>query len=123
MKIWTLDEFKEYQKEQKKKRPKYRNVKTIFNDIKFHSKKEANRYRDLLMLQKMGEISNLKTQVPYTISVKGVKICKYVADFAYIDTSCGGSITVEDCKGFKTQVYKLKKKLMKSIHGIELLET
>ena len=66
-----------------------------------------------------GIISDLRLQVPYVITVNGLKICKYVADFVYIDK---GYEVVEDVKGMKTPTYNLKKKLMKAVHGIEIQE-
>lgn len=95
----------------------------------FDSKKEADRYEELKLLEKAGEISHLRTQVPYLIAVNDVSVCKYVADFVYNDWSRkhGGTPArvevVEDCKGFRTQVYRLKKKLMLAVHGITIKET
>jgi hypothetical protein len=51
---------------------------------------------------------------------KGERECKYIADFVYRDRD--GNRVVEDCKGFRTPVYKLKKKLMLHVHGIRIVE-
>jgi len=59
-------------------------------------------------------------QVNYPIEHKDIKICSYRADFVYVQ---GGKTITEDCKGFRTDVYLLKKKLMKAFYGIEILET
>lgn len=102
-----------------KARAKYLNKKTVVDGIKFDSKREATRYSVLKIMQAAGIISDLRLQVPYVINVNGLKICKYVADFVYIDK---GREVVEDVKGMKTPTYNLKKKLMKAVHGIEIQE-
>lgn len=99
---------------------KYRAKKTTLDGIKFDSKKEADRYWELKILQKQNKIRNLKLQVPYLIAVNNQNICKYIADFVY-DDSQGNSI-VEDVKGVATPAYKLKKKLMKAVYGINISE-
>ena len=102
-----------------KARAKYRNKKTVVDGIKFDSQREATRYSVLKIMQAAGVISDLRLQVPYVITVNGLKICKYVADFVYVDR---GREVVEDVKGMKTPTYNLKKKLMKAVHGIEIQE-
>lgn len=99
---------------------KYRNRPTIINGKWFASKKEAKRYQELCLLQKAGEISHLKIQVPFPIVICGEKICKYIADFTYQLPS--GKLVVEDAKGFKTPIYKLKKKLMWIFLKIDIKE-
>ena len=101
---------------------KYGNVKTVIDGIKFDSKKEAKRYGELMLMQKTKQIYGLKTQVKYDIVINDVKVCRYVADFTY---KCANTdtLTTEDVKGFKTGIYRLKKKLMKAVFGIEILET
>ena len=100
---------------------KYNNKKTIVDNITFHSKKEAKRYGELKLLEKSGEIFYLKLQERYALNIGQVKICTYVSDFTYIDKN--GLKVVEDTKGMRTQVYKLKAKLMLAIYGITILET
>ena len=105
-----------------KMKTKYKAIKTFVDGIRFDSKKEANRYVQLKMLEKNGIISNLSLQVPYTLSEStkyGRKI-KYIADFVYEED---GKIIVEDVKGVKTPVYKLKKRLMAEKYGIVIKET
>lgn len=102
-----------------KARAKYRNKKTVVDGIKFDSQREATRYSVLKIMQAAGVISDLRLQVPYVINVNGLKVCKYVADFVYIDK---GHEVVEDVKGMKTPTYNLKKKLMWAVHGIEIQE-
>lgn len=103
------------------KRPsKYRNKPTIVDGIKFQSAKEARRYGELKLLEKYGQISELRLQEPFEIKVCGQKICKYIADFQYVEN---GKKIVEDVKGMPTREYVLKKKLMKAVHNIEILES
>jgi hypothetical protein len=110
----------------KLKRTKYNSVISYVNGIKFHSKKEANRYAELLLLVKAGEIRDLKLQVKYSLDVSGVHICNYYADFVYIDCRFETTV-VEDVKGMKSggaySVFKLKEKLMLAIHKIDIFET
>jgi len=97
---------------------KYRAVKTIIDGVTFDSKKEAARYSELRLCEKYGQISNLELQPKYVLVSKfttrsGEKIreLSYVADFRYID-ELSGEYVVEDVKGMKTDVYKIKKKLL-----------
>jgi len=85
-----------------------------------HSKAEFDRLRELQILEQAGHISDLKSQVPFIITFNGAKICTYVADFTYM---VNGKYIVEDKKGYITETYKLKKKLMKAVHNIDILET
>ncbi len=101
------------------RRAKYGNKKTIVDGIKFDSKREAERYGALQLMLKAGLISNLRLQVPYQITVNGMKVCKYVADFVYEHK---GVEIVEDVKGMKTPIYNLKKKLMKAVFGVVVSE-
>jgi hypothetical protein len=106
--------------------PKYHNKKTVVDGITFDSKHEAERYKELRMLQIAGEISELRLQVPYELiplmklNGETFRSTKYVADFVYKDKN--GNEIVEDAKGMKTDVYKLKKKLMAYIHHIIIQE-
>ena len=99
---------------------KYGNKRTEIDGITFASRREANRYAELKLLERAGEIHGLTLQPAYDLIVDGVKICRYVADFRYFENK---QIVVEDAKGFKTRDYRIKKKLMKAIFGIEIRET
>lgn len=102
---------------------KYKNKKTVIDGIKFSSKKEAIRYSQLKILQANKEISDLKLQPKFLLQEKfigpnGEKIrdIHYIADFLYIDKERG--VIVEDVKGIKTEIYKLKRKLfLKNFHS------
>ena len=101
-------------------RPKYRNIKTTIDGITFDSKRESIRYCELKLLAKAKKIQNLRLQLPYVIRVNGEKICKYIADFVYVED---GQEIVEDVKGMRTREYVLKRKLMKAVFGIDIRET
>jgi hypothetical protein len=101
-------------------RSKYGAKKTVVDGITFDSMAEAARYGALRIVQAAGLIKDLRLQVPYVIVVNGKKICRYVADFVYIEN---GKEVVEDVKGMKTPVYNLKKKLMEAVFGVVILET
>ena len=103
-------------------RRKYNNQPTIMFNLKFDSKAEAARYLQLLSMEQAGEISELEHHVVYPLAVNGELICNYESDFRYRQN---GAIIVEDVKGGNatvTPVYRLKKKLMKAIHGIKIQE-
>ena len=88
----------------------------------FDSRKEFNRWCELRLLERAGKISDLKRQVKYELIPKqdGERACNYMADFVYCQD---GKTVVEDCKGFRTEAYKIKRKLMLSVHGIKVKET
>ncbi len=100
---------------------KYRNEPVTVDGQRFASKKEAARYQELLLMQRAGEIRDLVCQWRYPLEVNGVHVCFYVADFVY--TTREGQSVVEDCKGMRTPVYKLKAKLMFGVYGIKIKET
>jgi hypothetical protein len=101
-------------------RAKYRNKKTVVDGQAFDSKAEAARYVQLKKMAEANIIFNLQCQTPYDLVVNGVKVCRYVADFVYVDTD--GNRIVEDVKGVRTAVYALKAKLMKACLGITIHE-
>jgi len=105
-----------------RKKNKYRNVKVEVDGIKFHSIKESNRYIELQLMQRAGVISGLELQPRFDIIVEGIFICFYKADFRYFDNEKNGAVRVEDVKGMRTPVYRLKKKLVEALYGIEIIE-
>lgn len=120
---------------------KYGNKKSTIDGMTFDSKKEAQHYLNLKLLEKGGVIKNLQTQVKYVLIPaqyegtgeyykKGVhkgeekkrlveKECAYYADFVYEQD---GKTIVEDTKGMKTDKYIIKRKLMLWVHGIKIRE-
>lgn len=120
-------------------RSKYGNKKVKCGNKTLDSKHERRRYYTLQMLEKAGEISDLRLQVPFEVipaiyetvevqlktKVKRVQKCiqratHYIADFVYKDKD--GNEVVEDAKGFRTKEYLLKKKMMRAFLGITIKE-
>lgn len=99
---------------------KYGNRKTVYNGRLYHSKKEAHRAFELDVLVRVGEITSWFPQPVFRISHQGVEICKYIADFKVVYPD--GRIEYEDVKGVKTDIYRLKKKLVKAFHSIDIKE-
>ncbi len=88
---------------------KYNARKTTVDGITFDSAFKAERYSELVLLQRAGHITDLRLQVPFDLAINGVKVCKYIADFVYVEY---GKEIVEDVKGMATDVYRIKRKLM-----------
>ena len=105
---------------------KYGNQKVVIDGILFDSKREANRWYELKLLERAGEITGLQRQVSFglTPSFKcnghSYRPSRYIADFAYYDKH--GKYVVEDAKGVRTKEYMLKKKLVAWLHGFEIQE-
>ena len=97
------------------KKNKYKNIKTEIDGVKFDSKKEAKRYQELKLLLNLRFISDLVLQPVFILqdkfkyNGKTERAIKYIADFQYIKN---GETIVEDVKGKKIDVYKIKKKLL-----------
>jgi uncharacterized protein DUF1064 len=102
-------------------RSKYGAVPTVVDNIRFASKREATRYRELRLLEQAGEIAMLKCHPRFELLVNGQDCGDYVGDFWYFDRRSGRAIT-EDTKGVATPVYRLKRKLVKAIHGVDIVE-
>lgn len=103
------------------KKNKYGNQKVNTNLGKFDSKFEFAKYNELILLERAGLISNLKRQVKIPLLCDEARI-SYIADFVYFDTK-RGCIIIADAKGFKTEVFKIKKKILLSMYkNIEFLE-
>lgn len=123
---------------------KYYNKKVVVDGIEFDSKKEAERYRELCLLQKAGKITQLRLQVPFelvpnqyetvTVQLKTKtkeveklveRKIEYIADFVYVDLE-SHELVVEDVKGYKMggayEVFKIKRKLMLKAYGIKVRE-
>ena len=107
-------------------RSKYHAKKTVVDDIAFDSRKEADRYLVLKGMEEDGAIEDLRRQVRYELvpafDVDGrhYRPVYYVADFVYVED---GKEVVEDVKGMRTDVYKLKSKLFARRYGVNIKET
>lgn len=104
---------------------KYKNKKVVVDNILFDSKKEANYYIYLKMLEDAGKIVDLELQRKFVLQPtfklngKAYRAITYVADFVYKDDN---GIHVVDTKGYRTEVYKIKKKIFMKKYGIEIEE-
>lgn len=106
---------------------KFNNKKVTIPGRTFDSRKEYNRYCELLLLERGGYISDLKLQVKYVLipaqKDESGKIlereCSYVADFVYFDKKTQRTV-VEDTKGLRTKDYIIKRKLMLERYGIRI---
>lgn len=105
---------------------KYHAKKIDTPDGKFDSKKEYKRWCELKLMEKAKKISELDRQVKFELQPsfklngKTIRGISYKADYVYIED---GHQVVEDCKGFKTPVYKLKKKMFEYKFQTELKES
>ena len=109
---------------------KYHARKTVRDGIVFDSKREADRWQELKLLLAAGEIKNLQRQVEYELIPPqkrewrgdySERAVMYIADFVYLR---GGRLVVEDVKSpvTKTPDYRIKRKLMRWVHGIHISE-
>ena len=118
----TLEEYKQLQQ---KGKSKYKAKKTNIDGHSFDSIKEANRYLELKLLERQGIIKDLRRQVRFELQPsykkngKTIQAISYVADFTYYQDN---KLIVEDTKGFRTEVYKLKKKLFEHKYDLEIKE-
>ena len=121
---------------------KYNAQKCVVDGITFDSRKEANRYCELKLLERGHVITDLRLQVEFVLipnqyiteerygkngrRLKDKQIllerkCCYIADFVYVDNRTGETV-VEDAKGMRVEPYQVKKKLMLWVHGIQIKE-
>ena len=98
---------------------KYRNKKVQVDMYVFDSIRESQRYKELKLLEKVGEISNLELQLRFLLqdsfkkNGKTYRKIEYIADFQYIEN---GKAIVEDVKGMQTDVFKLKHKIFEKVY-------
>nr|DAV68421.1 MAG TPA: Endonuclease [Caudoviricetes sp.] len=98
---------------------KYRNKKVIVDEKEFDSKREGNRYKELKLLERAGEIKDLELQPRFLLqdsfkkNGRTFRKIEYVADFKYIEN---GKAIVEDVKGMQTDVFKLKHKIFEKVY-------
>ena len=108
---------------------KYHNKPCQVGAEKYRSQRERNRHQELLLLERAGHIAGLKREVPFLLapSVKLIgerrfrPALKYVADYVYSEAHTG-KVIIEDAKGVQTTVYRMKKHLMKTVLGLDVVE-
>lgn len=119
---------------------KYRNKKITVDGITFDSRREYNRFVELQLLERAGQIQALELQKKFVLipaqyetferyGKAGQRLkdgkrciekeCAYIADFVYTEN---GETVVEDTKGMRTKDYIIKRKLMLYTHGIKIKE-
>lgn len=125
--VKSMTEMRDAPAERVKGHQKYGNTKVIDGGVKFDSKAEHKRWQYLVMMERAGEINSLKMQVPFELIPAQVKPSGgrerptvYLADFCY--TTKYGVFVCEDVKGAVTPEFRLKRKLMLHVHGIEVQE-
>jgi len=101
---------------------KYHARRTEVDGLQFASAMEARRYVELRTLLRAGAIRDLALQPRYPLRVNGMDCGAYVGDFYYVDCATNEAI-LEDVKGYTTPEYRLKRKLVKALYGITILET
>lgn len=95
---------------------KFNNIPTNVDGIRFSSKKEARYYQDLLLARRSGDLLYFLRQVPFHLP-GGIK---YIVDFA--EFWKGQPVRYVDVKGFKTPIYRLKKKQVEALFPVQILE-
>ena len=122
---WTEEQLAAHvgKKPQKPINPKakFKNIRVEQDGEKFDSKLEHTRYQDLQLLEKAGEIRDLKAQVGFPLIVADQLIGAYVADAVYFDVKKGRKV-VEDSKGCKTPLYRWKSKHFRAQYGFSISE-
>lgn len=104
------------------RRTKFGAVRTEVDGVSFASKKEARRYSELKLLERAGEIENLSLQPRFPLRVNDCLVCTYVGDFLYGVTGDPSSLIVEDVKGVRTPLYRLKAKMFAAQYGFAIRE-
>ena len=131
---WTEEEYQNYlnrkngksnideaeEKDSKKRKSKFNNEKTIVDDILFDSKKEADYYLELQILKKAGVVTDFELQPKFVLQPsyykdgKKIQAITYKADFKVFYKD--GRVEIVDTKGFETQVFKIKKKMLEYLY-------
>lgn len=104
---------------------KYKSVRTEVDGRMFDSKREADVYSSLKALERAGTIRALECQVRFPLHAtdpqgKPAKVCTYVADFVCQDRE--GRTCVYDAKGYKTAMYRVKKRWFELQYGLRIIE-
>jgi len=112
-------------KTKEKRKSKFNAIGERYDGHYFQSKAELLRYQQLTAMMAQGMIIDLELQPNYAVVINNQKICSYRADFRYkVIDELGRTlrICIEDVKGWKTDVYIIKKKLVEALYGITLCE-
>jgi len=99
---------------------KFRAKRTVFDGITFDSKREAEVYGDLKLLERAGRISGFDRQRKFELIVSGEIIGTYKADFVFIDHAQDGRLRVVDVKGVMTRDFRRVQKIIKAAYNIDV---
>ncbi|CDM57657.1 putative conserved protein [Rhizobium favelukesii] len=104
-----------------KKKSKYGNTRVQVDGIWFDSKREAAFYGELKQREKAGEVSGVDLQRSFALlGPQGMLMATYRCDFAFIDHSQDHRLRVVDVKGVETKEFKIKRRMMKALLGIDV---
>lgn len=98
---------------------KYHNVPAHNEHGTFASQAEMRYYDALLLRARAGEIADIRRQVRYPLVVRGTHIATYIADYVYRDLATRQELII-DVKGVETDLFKLKRKLLRALYGLEI---
>jgi len=105
-----------------RRRNKLNAEKAEVDGLRFDSLKEANYYMQLRLMERAGEIKELRVHPKYDLMVNGEKVCGFWPDFEYLDDK--GQRHVVDVKGYKGgatfAIFRLKAKLFHALYGTEV---
>lgn len=103
---------------------KYKAKRTEYNGREYASGREAKRASELWPLFWAGAIVGLREQVNFPVEINGQHIMNYRADFLYLlPDDPGAGTQIEDSKGYKTPMYRMKKKMVEAYYGCTIIET
>ena len=94
--------------------------RTERDGITFDSKREAEIYGELKLLEKAGRISGFERQRKFNLIVNGEVIGSYRADFAFIDHDQDSRFRVVDVKGVVTRDFRRVQKIIRAVYGIDV---
>jgi hypothetical protein len=121
---WTEEQLADYQRGQSapaRKPSKFKNVSKEHSGEKFDSKLEASRFEDLQLMEKAGDIRDLRAHVSFPLMVGDALIGAYEADAVYIEVATGRKV-VEDSKGVRTPLFRWKARHFKAQYGFAITE-
>ena len=99
---------------------KYRNCPVTIDGEYYDSKREAVYHGDLKLLERAGKISGLRRQPQFPLEINGIKLGKYVADFEFLENGRRRVIDVKSPVTARHPVFKLKQKLVRALHGVDV---
>ena len=101
------------------RRNKYNARRTVIDNISFDSMAEARRYGELKILERAGEVSDIKVHPVFPVEVNGIQVCKVILDFTYTDKH--GCTVHEDTKGNDTAMSRLKRRMVEAAYSIDVV--